>query len=164
MKFSLSIVLFLSAMVLTAIASMPARAASPTNILDHDYRSILRDIPLRNACVTATEVRSIHPVRTCIQLEPAAVAIPERPNLAPSWTCHQFANVQLVYPRAISTERCVKYGSVRAAEHSPFPECLQTESQTLMLPKTIEVTVSTNDERTSRLDVVRKSFTFPKCK
>lgn len=155
MKFSLATILFLLSFATLSFASTS----------DHAYKAILRDIPLSNACITATEVRSIQPVRTCIQLEPADILIPERPNITPSWTCRQYADVQLVYPRSITTEKCVRYAPVQSAELFPIPECLETRSQTLFLPSTIEVSVfSSQNDRPSRSDVVRESFTFPKCK
>ncbi len=158
------VLIFVSVFFIGVMTIAEWSLASTVTTIDHSYKSILREIPLQNACVSGTEVRSIHPIRTCIELEPSTPSLPERPNLTPSWKCRQFANVQLVYPRSITTEKCLRYASVRSAEMSPIPDCLESEQEVLTLPKTIEITISTDDFRGSKLDVMKQQFTFPQCK
>lgn len=146
---------------LIAISTITAHAATS---IEHGYKSILRDIPIRNACITANEVQSIKPIKTCVQLQPADVLIPDRPNMTPSWKCQLFADVKLVYPRRILTESCTKYAPVRSAESYPIPECLETESKVLVLPRTIDITLTTYDDLGPTPSIVAKSFTFPICK
>ena len=139
-------------------------SASASVHIEHEYDRFLHDIPLHEVCLTVTEIRSIHPVRTCVKLTPVDQSpIPERPNLFPTWTCAKFANVNLVYPREIQTAFCAPHATRGSGSEPATSECLDVVYRRETLPSTIRVReVETNSGRT-KFDSVSRTHTFPDC-
>ncbi len=131
---------------------------------EHEYDRFLRDIPLKGACVTPTEIRSIKPVRSCVKLEPVnQAAIVDRPNLSPTWVCRKFADVKLVYPRDVQTAYCTQSVSGSSTLKIATPDCPDVVYRRDSLPKTIFVREVRTDFRGTKIDYKTVSHTFEDC-
>jgi hypothetical protein len=132
--------------------------------IDHDYRSILRDIPIDNACLTASEVRSLRTIRTCVKLEHSNEALGGPKESVSTWTCRKYANVTLAYPRQVETRECAQMDRPVAAEYSPVGICRVWSYGTLTLPRTIEIRVTKNVSYDTPQELTEtKTFSFPDC-
>lgn len=150
---------------MTLISSVAKTADSLDTVhYEHDYDRFLRDIPMKGACVTPTEIRSIKPVRSCVKLEPVdQTAIVDRPNLSPTWVCRKFADVKLVYPRDVQTAYCTQAVSGSSTLKIATPDCPDVVYRLDSLPKTISAREVRTDFRGLKIDYKTVSHTFEDC-
>lgn len=147
-----------------ATGTLAQAAAGSVSHFEHSYDRFLRDIPLTEACITPTEIRSIKPIRTCVQLEPVdQTVIVDRPNLSPTWTCRKFANVKLVYPREIQSAYCAQYTKSGTELQLATGECGDVVYRRETLPEKIEVREVRTDAGGTKVDYIPASFSFPGC-
>ncbi len=137
-----------------------AVSASATTAVYHDYEGALRGISLNNACVTASDVKTISATRNCVKLTPIVVQEPENGSHT-EWVCEQWETSQVSHPRAFNRSVCAEYVSGRGEQDS---YCARYEQRADFLPATIKVSVVTTDGEYSDFPGVSQSFTFPTCK
>ena len=136
-------------------ALFAAQAFSYTAVFT-DYSPVLHDITLKNACVTATEVKSITAQQVCTKLVPHTYH--EADNTYTEWTCEAYAMSQLSYPRAFERTVCTNFDNSEAGRG-----CLATAQKAEFMPSTISVRYETTGNGESEGSSVTKSFTFPSC-
>lgn len=128
----------------------------------HDYDAALRGIKLNNACVTATEVRTINPQVECTELVPVEVPARGDSEMAHTdWVCKSRAATHLAFPRAFQKTVCLEVSN----RDQDAGTCLRSEVVTTVLPSTIKVGEYVESSRDSggNFPGVSKSFTFPSC-
>lgn len=123
-----------------------------------DYDGALKEIHLKNACVTADEVRTINPQTVCTLLEARTTAGHGEQGPVTDWVCVNWETKHLAYSRAFTRTICLKNAPINEA-HSG--ECLKWGTREEFLPDTIKY-------RTEILhgDVIRETsgrHTFPSC-
>ena len=124
----------------------------------HDYSQALGAIKVKNACVTDTEVRSIHSVRVCTNLEARTTDLGGEGGIFTDWVCTAWEMQDLAYPRAFERTVCLKNAPINEASSG---ECLKWGTKSDFLPDTIKIrTVMTHGEVTTE----RSGYhTFPSC-
>jgi hypothetical protein len=79
----------------------------------------LGGIALGNACVTATEVKSIAPQRVCMKWE--EIYTPGHGEMGPvtEYVCKQWGTADFASPRTYTKTECLKYGNGEAHPRCP---------------------------------------------
>lgn len=144
----------IASFIATALLAVSAFAGQ---VVYHDYDGALRGIALNNACITATEVKSITSTRNCVKLVP--VTSQQGENTVTDWVCQKWETAQVSYPRAFSRTVCAKY-----AYQNDNLVCEQFVQKSEFLPATIKVSVVTDQGDNSNFPGVSHLHTFPACK
>ncbi len=124
----------------------------------HDYDAALRGITIDNACVTATNVKTINPVRHCAKLVPVTTGNGGEQGYQTDWVCQKWEVTNLSYPRAFEKAVCHEYRS-----DEQFVGCVRNGVEAAFLPDTIKVAYVTEQGERSNFPGVVKHHTFPSC-
>jgi hypothetical protein len=129
----------------------------------HSYDGALRGIALNNACVTATEVQTIKPVRHCTKL----VGIERKAGGQndyhyTEWVCEKWQVSKLSYPRAFERTVCLEYSTPRSDNDNLY--CKRTGQKADFLPDTIKIRTDIERGEQGTVTSTSGTFTFPACK
>ncbi len=131
-----------------------------TTSVYHDYKSVLGQISLHNACMHGEGIYSRANVKVCDNM--VAKETSGNGEMAPSidWTCQSYTMRPLSVSRNFTTSKCNK---VRDGVGEAMPECVGWTTVPGQVPETIKVKIVTNHN--GELSEVSKegTFTFPKC-
>lgn len=141
-----------------ATALLATSAFAGTSYI-HDYDAALRGIELSNACITASDVKTIKAVKACTNLVPVTHN-PGTDYEYTEWVCKKWETTHQSYPRAFDRTVCLEYGPGGEG----YAGCVQTGVKQDFLPETIKVRVVTENGEWSDYPGVSKKFTFPACK
>jgi hypothetical protein len=155
---------FMKMFTILAGLLMSAAAFAQTSYVYHDYDVVLRGIAVNNACVTATTVESITPVRHCTKLEPVVHnGHGDRDNSFTDWVCTNWETSRLSYSRSFERPVCVEYSGGHGDRDNLT--CTRLVQRAEFLPDTIKIsTVTSRGERGDNFPGVSSNFTFPACK
>jgi hypothetical protein len=124
----------------------------------HDFGAALRGIELSNACITATEVKTINAMNICTKYETKTVHAPHNETYEET-NCVEHAMQNLAFPRTFTKTICVKM-----TEGRHYSGCEVYGTEEAFLPDTIKVaTVTVNGDR-ENWPGVSANFSFPACK
>lgn len=155
------IVLALALSASSAMASL-GKSSSWSEIFasgaDLIFEENLGGISLDNACLTAGEVKSIRPVKTCAQFVP--VEVRDGDMTYTDYVCKQWTMAYLSVSRVSDVKACAEY-----SHSNENMECVRFETKRATVGSTINVSVvedSYSDH--SNWPGFTKQFTFPACK
>ncbi len=143
--------------IATALLAVSAFA---TTTVYHDYDGALRGIALNNACITATDVRTINPTRNCVKLTPITVADPENGSHT-DWVCEKWETSKVSNARAFNRNVCAEYVPGRGEQDG---YCKRYEMRADFLPATIKIAIVTSNGEQTNFPGVSENFTFPSCR
>ena len=158
--------LLISLLATTALAADPNQSwselnADPSVSIRNPYQLAFGRISLFNACVTATEIRSIKPVTVCI--EEKVIDSTNWDGGAPSYECTAHETKNLVKPRTYTQDVCIDYAVEQTPGGLALKDCTQWATRTVTIPQSFEVQVSAmGGEGSSKL--FYKEFALPSCK
>ncbi len=107
----------------------------------HAYEDILAGLPLENACVTESEVRSIQPVEFCLQPE----AVTENAGSAmefTQWVCRQSEVMTMVNPRTVVRDVCVETRNVYHGADTMDVICIKHGKKSVRLPDVFKASIN----------------------
>jgi hypothetical protein len=139
-----------SAMALSSKSSWTQIFASNATLI---FEESLGAITLDNACLTATEVRSIQPVTMCEKMVPVYEVFDQVATV--TWVCEKWTPTQLAYSRTSQRLTCMETG-LPAGDHG----CYEYGEEPTTIADTISVGVV---ELGNVLPSFNKDFTFPVC-
>jgi len=142
-----------SAMALSSKNSWAQIFASNATLI---FEESLGAITLDNACMTATEVRSIQPVTMCEKMVPEYEVFDQVATV--TWVCEKWTPTQLAYSRTTQQFVCSETG-LPAGDHGCYE--YSEEFVTTTMADTISVGVV---ELGHMSPSFTKDFTFPVCK
>lgn len=157
-------------MILTTLASLSlaisAYAANRSSSWSEIFKSSavvqthyqLGGLQLSNACLTDTEVRSIHPVKTCTDLRQVKKNSGDG-DVHIEYVCHNWETRDVATPRSYEEPVCTRY--TPSHRDGPGPECIAYGMKSHWIPETIEATVTLSHG--DGHETFTKSFTFPMC-
>lgn len=118
----------------------------------------LGGIALSNACVTATEVKSIKPQAVCNKYH--VVVVNDGEGMTHNeYICDVWGSADFVSPRTYTNRECAKFAPGEA-----YPECLKWEDVSYTIPNTVAVEVGADAGGEAGPRYFWKNYTFPACK
>jgi hypothetical protein len=145
-------------MVSFLAAALFAVSAFGTTSVSTGYREVLGNIALDNACITATEVRTVKPVDVCAKLVP--VTRQDEGSSYTEWICQQWTKSHVANSRSFERTTCLEY--VTEGEGNMF--CSKWGTVADFMPATIPVTVVTQYGEADDFPGKTYLHTFPACK
>jgi hypothetical protein len=139
------------------VSALFAASAFSATTVSTNYREVLGNIALDNACITATEVRTINPVDVCTKLVP--VTKQDDGASYTEWVCEKWEKSQVAKSRSFERSVCTEY--VQEADNM---FCSKWGTVADFLPASIKVTVVTEGGEASDFPGRTYTHTFPACK
>lgn len=131
-----------------------------TTTVNHDYKSILGQISLHNACVHGDAIYSRKNVKVCTNL--VAKETKSHGEVAPSidWVCSSYEMKPLSVSRNFVTSYCT--ATTRGVGEA-MPECVAWSKRDGRIPDTINIQIVTNRAGEVFQETKETTFTFPGC-
>ena len=142
---------------------LSASFAFAGTVVSHNYSEVLQGIELKNACLTADTVRTIHPVRTCATaLKSRTVGHGGEEGQYTEWYCPRFQTANLEFSRSFERTVCTDLRRVGNGEGEML-ECKAYGKKAEFLPEVISVQVWEELGEVSTWPGKTRSFRFPAC-
>lgn len=114
-----------------------------------------------NICLEGEELRSIHPVRVCIETEEVLIGNPNtEAGAAEIEKCKKVVTKQVVFPRYISRDVCTEY---EASTESSSNKCVEWRSKTFQVPIEYKLDVVYAKGLLYGNHLFFKTYKFPTC-
>ena len=109
------------------------------NVVYSDYDGALGEIKLDNACVTATQVKTIKPIEVCTQLIPVTHEGHGEDMTVTNWVCVNKVTSHLSVSRAFVRSVCVGY-----SYEADNMVCVKTSTVNDFVPAVIKISTAKN--------------------
>lgn len=122
-----------------AIFLLTSIGLAGVNVVYSDYDSALGQIKLDNACITATQVKTIKPVEVCTQLVPITHEGHGEDTTVTSWVCTNKVISHLTVSRAFQRSVCLEF-----SYEADNMVCVKTGAVNDFVPAVIKISTAKN--------------------